>query len=90
MVYPDEAEPKHGHIYVFQLERGVSGAGIKLTAVAEHEVRGAVYQLVAFAGGLLVSVNRHVNPAPENRLRILRELNTTSVLYCIYDTDSVV
>ena len=60
MVYPDEAEPKHGHIYVFQLQRGVSGAGIKLSPVAEHEVRGAVYQLVAFAGGLLVTVNRRV------------------------------
>ena len=66
---PDEAEPTRGRILILQAAAaeeggaaGGSGAGSRrLEAVAAREVKGAVYALVPFRGGLLAGVNARVS-----------------------------
>ncbi|KAM9409279.1 DNA damage-binding protein 1 [Pholidichthys leucotaenia] len=54
MVYPEESEPKQGRIVIFHYTDG------KLQAVAEKEVKGAVYSMGEFNGKLLASINSTV------------------------------
>lgn len=56
MVYPDEPEPKHGRIVVFEWQAS-SG---KLTTIAEKELRSAPYELSPFNGNLVAAVGSTV------------------------------
>ncbi|XP_059156437.1 DNA damage-binding protein 1-like [Physella acuta] len=54
MISLEEAEPKSGRIIVFHYSEG------KLSMIAEKEIKGAAYSMVAFNGKLLASVNSTV------------------------------
>lgn len=55
LVNPEESEPKHGRILIFQYQDN------KLTQVHEKEIKGACYSVVEFNGKLLASINSTVS-----------------------------
>jgi len=57
-VHEDEFEPNTGRILVFSIEG--EGHQAKVTLTTERETRGAVYNLNAFNGKLLASINSKV------------------------------
>ena len=73
LVNPEESEPKHGRILIFQYQDN------KLTQVHEKEIKGACYSVVEFNGKLLASINSTVScPLLNPEMLVLCVLNVSN------------